>query len=145
MFFFFQLFSCQSEIFNLKIKERLEFSGYATISGKSSWEGCNNVIVVNFNVQNRLFSFLLITPRPPYSMLGYKRTITRTNTQVLLNIEPGARETRKTEVKSGSLPNTFDDDCRFELILFFFFLELLFLWLCFQETSLASGQSCVNV
>ena len=78
-------------------------------------------------------------------MLGYNRKIAGTNTQVLLNIEPGVRETRKMEVKSSSLPNTLDDDCRFELILFFFFLELLFLWLCFQETSLASGQSCVNV
>ena len=78
-------------------------------------------------------------------MLGYNRKIAGTNTQVLLNIEPGAKGTRKKEVKSSSLPNTVDDDCRFELILIFFFLELLFLWLCFQETSLASGQSCANV
>lgn len=45
-------------------------------------------------------------------MLGYNRTITSTNIKVLLNIGPEAAEDGKEEeVKSNSLPNTFDDDC----------------------------------
>ena len=52
-------------------------------------------------------------PGPPYSMLGYTVTITRTNINVFLNIGPGAEARRKKEVKSSSLPNTFDDDCSF--------------------------------
>lgn len=45
-------------------------------------------------------------------MLGYKRTITHTNITVLLNIGPEtAEEGKEKEVKTNSLPNTFDDDC----------------------------------
>ena len=45
-------------------------------------------------------------------MLGYNRTITRTNINVLINIGPGAGGGRKRRDKKGNLPNTFDDDCR---------------------------------
>ena len=45
-------------------------------------------------------------------MLGYNRTITSTNIKVLLNIGPEvAEDGKEEEVKSNSLPNTFDDDC----------------------------------
>ena len=44
-------------------------------------------------------------------MLGYNRTITRTNINVLINIGPGAGGGRKRSGKKGNLPNTFDDDC----------------------------------
>ena len=44
-------------------------------------------------------------------MLGYNRTITRTNINVLINIGPGAGGGRKRRGKKGNLPNTFDDDC----------------------------------
>ena len=44
-------------------------------------------------------------------MLGYNRTITRTNINVLINIGPGAGGGRKSRSKKGNLPNTFDDDC----------------------------------
>ena len=56
---------------------------------------------------------MLNTPRPPCSMLGYNRTITRTNINVLINTGPGAGEGRKRRGKKGNLPNTFDDDCSF--------------------------------
>ena len=45
-------------------------------------------------------------------MLGYNRTITHTNINVLINIGPGAGGGRKRRGKKGNLPNTFDDDCR---------------------------------
>ena len=45
-------------------------------------------------------------------MLGYNRTITRTNINVLINIGPGAGEGRKRRGEKGNLPNTFDDDSR---------------------------------
>ena len=45
-------------------------------------------------------------------MLGYNRTIARTNIKVLFNIGPEtAEEGKEKEVKTNSLPNTFDDDC----------------------------------
>ena len=49
-------------------------------------------------------------------MLGYNRTIiTCTNINFSLNMGQGWRggggEERKKEVKSSSLPNSFDDDC----------------------------------
>lgn len=45
-------------------------------------------------------------------MLGYNRTITRSNCQALFNIGPGAGVSEgKRELKSNSLLNTFDDDC----------------------------------
>ena len=75
-----------------------------TITDKSSWE----VQAVHFNPEKREFSLLLNIPRPPYSMLGYNRTITHTNINVLINIGPGAGGGRKRRVKKG----TFDDDCR---------------------------------
>ena len=46
-------------------------------------------------------------------MLGYNKTITRTNINVLINIGPGAGGGRKRTGKKGNLPNTFDDDCSF--------------------------------
>ena len=70
------------------------------------------VTVVYFNPQKREFSVLLIIPRSPYSMLGYNRTITHTNINVLINIGPGVGGGRKRRDKKGNLPNTFDDDCR---------------------------------
>ena len=71
-----------------------------------------NLTVVHFNPEKREFSLLLNIPRPPCSMLGYNRTITRTNINVLINIGPGAGGGRKRRDKKGNLPNTFDDDCR---------------------------------
>ena len=55
---------------------------------------------------------MLNIPRPPYSMLGYNRTIARTNINVLINIGPGVGGGRKRRGKKSNLPNTFDDDCR---------------------------------
>jgi len=71
-----------------------------------------NLTVVHFNPEKREFPLLLNIPRPPYSMLGYNRTITHTNINVLINIGPGAGGGRKKRGKKGNLPNTFDDDCR---------------------------------
>ena len=48
-------------------------------------------------------------------MLGYNRTITRTNINVFINIGPGAGGGRKRSGKKRNLPNIFDDDCRFKL------------------------------
>ena len=56
---------------------------------------------------------MLNIPRPPYSMLGYGRTITRTNMNVLINNGPGAGGGRNRRGKKGNLPNTFDDDCSY--------------------------------
>ena len=60
-----------------------------------------------------VFPFSKYTSIPPYSaMLGYNRTITRSNCQALFNIGPGAGVSEgKRELKSNSLLNTFDDDC----------------------------------
>ena len=49
-------------------------------------------------------------------MLGYNRTITRTNINVLIKIGPGAGGGRKRRGKKGNLSNTFDDDCSFALV-----------------------------
>ena len=65
-----------------------------------------NLTVVHFNPEKREFSLLLNIPRPPYSMLGYNRTITRTNINVLINIRPGAGGGRKRRGKKGNFPNT---------------------------------------
>ena len=65
-----------------------------------------NLTVVHFNPEKREFSLLLNIPRPPCSMLGYNRTITRTNINVLINIGPGAGGGRKRRGKKGNLPNT---------------------------------------
>ena len=43
-------------------------------------------------------------------MLGYNRTITCTNINVLLNTGSGAGKGRKKRGKKSNLPNTFDDD-----------------------------------
>ena len=51
-------------------------------------------------------------------MLGYNRTITRTNINVLINIGPGAGGGRKRRGKKGNLPNTFDEDCSLSQIRF---------------------------
>ena len=72
-----------------------------------------NLTVVHFNPEKTEFSLLLNIPRPPYSMLGYNRTITRTNINVLINTGPGAGGGRKRSGKKGNLPNTSDDDCRY--------------------------------
>ena len=60
-------------------------------------------------------------------MLGYNRTITITNINVLLNIGPGAGEGRKNRgKKKNSLPNNFDDNCSPEFVPFIvFFLGLI--------------------
>ena len=58
---------------------------------------------------------MLNIPRPPYSMLGYNRTIMPTNINVLLNIGPEAGEEGKKKGKNSNLPNTFDDDCSIRL------------------------------
>ena len=68
-----------------------------------------------FNTQKREFFLLLNIPRPPYSMLGYNRTIMPTNINVLLNIGPEAGEEGKKKGKNSNLPNTFDDDCSIRL------------------------------
>ena len=73
----------------------------------------HNLTVVHFNPEKREFSLLLNIPRPPYSMLGYNRTIARTNINVLINIGPGVGGGRKRRGKKGNLPNTFDDDCSY--------------------------------
>ena len=56
---------------------------------------------------------MLNIPHPPYSMLGYNRTITSKNINVLINIGPGAGGGRKRRGKKSILPNIFDDDCRY--------------------------------
>ena len=65
-------------------------------------------------VKKRVFSFAKY-PQSPHSMLGYNRIIiTCTNINFLLNMGHGgggSGEERKKEVKSSSLPNSFDDDC----------------------------------
>ena len=71
-----------------------------------------NLTVVHFSPEKRKFSLLLNIPCPPYSMLGYNRTITRTNINVLINIGPGVGGGRKRRGEKGNLPNTFDNDCR---------------------------------
>ena len=65
-----------------------------------------NVTVVHFNPEKREFSLLLNIPRPPYSMLGYNRTVTRTNINVLTNIGPGAGGGggEKGEAKKATFP-----------------------------------------
>ena len=72
----------------------------------------NTLTVVHFNPEKREFFFLLNIPRAPYSMLGYNRTITNKNMNVLINIGPGAGGARKRRGKKSILPNIFDDDCR---------------------------------
>ena len=49
-------------------------------------------------------------------MLGYNRTITRTNINVLINIGPGARGERKRRGKKRNLPNIFDDNCKYHIV-----------------------------
>ena len=61
-----------------------------------------NLTVVHFNPEKTEFSLLLNIPRPPYSMLGYNRTIARTNINVLINIGPGAGEEEKGGVKKAT-------------------------------------------
>ena len=92
------------------------FYVYLQFTDKSSLEGCTILSVLYFNTQKREFFLLLNIPRPPYSMLGYNRTITPTNINVLLNNGPGAGGGRKKKRgKNSNLPNTFDDDCSIRL------------------------------
>ena len=79
---------------------------YKLQSQTKELERLYNLTVVHFNPEKREFSLLLNIPRPPYSMLGYNRTITRTNINVLINIGPGAGGGRKRRGKKGNLPNT---------------------------------------
>ena len=73
-----------------------------------------NLTVVHFNSEKREFPLLLNIPRSPHSVLGYNRTITRKNINVLINIGPGAGKGRKRRGKKGNLLNTFDDECSFK-------------------------------
>ena len=79
---------------------------YKLQSQTKELERLYNLTVVHFNPEKREFSLLLNIPRPPCSMLGYNRTITRTNINVLINIGPGAGGGRKRRGKKGNLPNT---------------------------------------
>ena len=62
-----------------------------------------NLTVVHFNTEKREFSLLLNIPCPPYSVLGYNRTITCTNINVLINIGPGVGGGRKRRGEKGNL------------------------------------------
>ena len=53
------------------------------------------------NPQKREFSLLLNIPRSRYSVLGYNRTVTRTNINVSLNTEPGAERGREKRGKKS--------------------------------------------
>ena len=53
------------------------------------------------NPQKREFSLLLNIPRSRYSVLGYKRTVTRTNFNVSLNTGPGAEIGREKRGKKS--------------------------------------------
>ena len=44
-------------------------------------------------------------------MLGHVTTIMHKNNVVLSNIDPGGGGTSRRKIKSGNLPNIFDDDC----------------------------------
>ena len=79
---------------------------------------------------------MLNIPRPPCSMLGYNRTITCTNINVLINIGPGAGGGRKRRGKKGNLPNTFDDDCSLTEMTIFLLLNLVWLELRSESESI---------
>ena len=53
------------------------------------------------NPQKREFSLLLNIPRSRYSVLGYNRTVTRTNFNVSLNTGPGAELGREKRCKKS--------------------------------------------
>ena len=95
-----------------------------------------NLTGVHFNPEKREFSLLLNIHRPPCSMLGYNRTITRTNINVLINIGPGAGGGRKRRGKKGNLPNTFDDDCSLTEMTIFLLLNLVWLELRSESESI---------
>ena len=63
-----------------------------------------NLTILCFNTQKREFFLLTNIPRPPYSMLGYNRTITPTNIYILPNIGPEAEGETKKEVKTATFP-----------------------------------------
>ena len=63
-----------------------------------------NLTVVHFNPEKREFSLLLNIPRPPYSVLRYNRTMTRTKVNVLINIGQGCGVGGKEEVKKATFP-----------------------------------------
>ena len=79
---------------------------YKLQSQTKELERLYNLTVVHFNPEKREFSLLLNISGLPHSMLGYNRTITRTNINVLINIRPGAGGGRKRRGKKGNLPNT---------------------------------------
>ena len=79
---------------------------YKLQSQTKELERLYNLTVVHFNPEKREFSLLLNISGLPHSMLGYNRTITRTNINVLINIRPGAGGERKRRGKKGNLPNT---------------------------------------
>ena len=58
---------------------------------------------------------MLNIPRPPYSMLGYNRTITPTNIRFAQHWARGGGGRKKKRGKNSNLPNTFDDDCSIRL------------------------------
>lgn len=48
-------------------------------------------------------------------LLGHNRTISPTNIKRLLNIGPRGRGRKEKRGKKSNFPNTFDNDCRFDL------------------------------
>ena len=83
----------------------MAYSAFFSLDLQSQTKIVGRVVQLN---SSKEFSLLVNIPRLPCSMLGYNRTITCTNINVLLNIGPGARGGRK----KSNLPNTFDH-CRF--------------------------------
>ena len=67
---------------------------------KSYWEGGTvQLTVVHFNVQKRWFSQVCqISSVTGYSILGYNRTVTLTNTQVLFNTGPRLGKRKKFKI-----------------------------------------------
>ena len=88
---------------------QVAYSAFLSLDLQSQLKIVGKVVQLN---SSREFSLLLNNPRLPYSMLGYNRTITCTNINVLLNIGPGARGGRKKRGKKATFP-TLDDDCSF--------------------------------
>ena len=75
---------------------QVAYSAFFSLDLQSQTKIVGKVVQLNSSGE---FSLLLNNPHLPYSMLGYNRTITCTNINVLLNIGPGARGGRKKRVK----------------------------------------------
>ena len=88
---------------------QVAYSAFFSLDLQSQTKIVGKVVQLNSSGE---FSLLLNNPHLPYSMLGYNRTITCTNINVLLNIGPGARGGRKKRGKKATFP-TLDDDCSF--------------------------------